>query len=151
MIEYSRGLFLEKFFLLLLLLCFIAYCFHRCLLSFLAPVPRFFFCRSHLVLTELELELMQTHMAQKPMLRVEVGARASFSYRRLASAKNSSLSPTMRFLTGVGEMVQRLTPPTQANTPHTSAQTEALIETVPSLTPRRRFVCSFAAFVNVRL
>ena len=25
---------------------------------------------------ELELELIQTHMAQKPMLRVEVGARA---------------------------------------------------------------------------
>ena len=29
-------------------------------------------------------------MAQKPMLRVEVGARASFSYRRPASAKKSS-------------------------------------------------------------
>ena len=37
--------------------------------------PEFYFCFSP-VRPELELELTQTHMAQKPVLRVEVGARA---------------------------------------------------------------------------
>jgi hypothetical protein len=46
---------------------------------------------------ELELELIQTHMTQKPMLRVEVGARA---LRGRSSVRGGGASAVLRALAG---------------------------------------------------